>query len=84
MAKIGTAHLEIKPVVNDEALAKITAAITAAVRAGVEEGMKAAPTQLGPVTVTFNGDASTYVPHDHTEYVEGCFRCDLSRDERKP
>ena len=22
-----------------------------------------------------------YHPHDHQEYVEGCFRCDLSRDE---
>ena len=22
-----------------------------------------------------------YYPHDHQEYVEGCFRCDLSRDE---
>lgn len=21
------------------------------------------------------------VPHMHSEYVEGCFRCDLSRDE---
>ena len=21
------------------------------------------------------------VPHDHDEYVEGCFRCDLSRHE---
>ena len=21
------------------------------------------------------------VPHDHSEFVEGCFRCDLSRDE---
>lgn len=21
------------------------------------------------------------VPHDHREYVEGCFRCELSRDE---
>jgi hypothetical protein len=21
------------------------------------------------------------VPHDHAEYVEGCFRCDLNRDE---
>lgn len=21
------------------------------------------------------------VPHNHPEYVEGCFRCDLSRDE---
>lgn len=20
-------------------------------------------------------------PHTHSEYVEGCFRCDLSRDE---
>lgn len=22
-----------------------------------------------------------YVCHDHAEYVDGCFRCDLSRDE---
>jgi hypothetical protein len=21
------------------------------------------------------------IPHDHREYVEGCFRCDLSRHE---
>lgn len=21
------------------------------------------------------------IPHNHAEYVEGCFRCDLSRDE---
>lgn len=23
-------------------------------------------------------------PHNHTEHVEGCFRCDLSRDEAQP
>lgn len=23
-------------------------------------------------------------PHDHTEYVQGCFRCDLSRTETAP
>lgn len=22
-----------------------------------------------------------YVPHDHREYVDGCFRCELGRDE---
>lgn len=42
MAKIGTAHIELKPVLNDEALEQITAAITAAVKEGVEAGIKAA------------------------------------------
>lgn len=26
-------------------------------------------------------DTSGGVPHDHTTYVAGCFRCDLNRDE---
>lgn len=26
-------------------------------------------------------DRGSGVPHDHREYVPGCFRCDLSRDE---
>lgn len=42
MAKIGTAHVEIKPVLNDEALEQIATRIEAAVRAGVEAGMKSA------------------------------------------
>lgn len=24
------------------------------------------------------------VAHDHTEYIDGCFRCELSRDEVAP
>lgn len=24
---------------------------------------------------------TSFVPHDHTTHVAGCFRCDLSRDE---
>ena len=39
MAKIGTAHIEIKPVVNDDALAEITDRITDAVAEGVRRGM---------------------------------------------
>lgn len=26
-------------------------------------------------------DSMAPVPHDHTEHVKGCFRCELSRDE---
>lgn len=44
MAKIGTAHVEIKPVVSDEALEQITAAVEKAVAAGVERGMRRATT----------------------------------------
>lgn len=40
MAKIGTAHIEIKPVLSEDALTEITAKIEAAVRSGVEAGMK--------------------------------------------
>jgi hypothetical protein len=43
MAKIGTAHVEVKPVLNEEALAEITARIEEAVRAGVQAGLTAQP-----------------------------------------
>lgn len=39
MAKIGTAHIEVKPVVDDEALETIAERIAAAVAEGVERGM---------------------------------------------
>jgi len=39
MAKIGTAHVEIKPVLDEDALTRITDSIAAAVRAGVRRGM---------------------------------------------
>ena len=39
MAKIGTAHIEIKPVINDEALDAISQRIEDAVAAGVARGM---------------------------------------------
>lgn len=44
MAKIGTAHIEIKPVVNVEALDALTKRIEDAVAAGVERGMAKAQT----------------------------------------
>lgn len=42
MAKIGTAHVEIKPVLNAEALAEIMQQVEDAVAAGVERGMERA------------------------------------------
>lgn len=39
MAKIGTAHIEIKPVLNEEALDEITRRIEDAVAAAVAAGM---------------------------------------------
>lgn len=39
MAKIGTAHVEVKPVLNEAALAKIVDQIEAAVRLGVTRGL---------------------------------------------
>ena len=43
MAKIGTAHIEIKPVLNDEALEAITKRIEDAVAAGVARGLRIEP-----------------------------------------
>lgn len=43
MAKIGTAHVEIKPVINDEALEQITKRVEEAVAEGVRRGMRAVP-----------------------------------------
>jgi len=39
MAKIGTAHIEVKPVLNEEALAAIVQQIETAVARGVERGL---------------------------------------------
>jgi hypothetical protein len=44
MAKIGTAHIEIKPVVNLEALDAIAEQLAAAVAEGVARGMRKANT----------------------------------------
>jgi len=49
MAKIGTAHVEIKPVVSDEALAEVTRRVADAVAAGVALGMAR---QLGVTPVS--------------------------------
>ena len=40
MAKIGTAHIEIKPVLDEEALARIADRIEACVRGAIERGVK--------------------------------------------
>ena len=31
--------------------------------------------------MSVRGQRAAGVPHDHSTYVEGCFRCELSRDE---
>ena len=41
MAKIGTAHIEIKPVINEEALEALVQRIEDAIAAGVARGMAA-------------------------------------------
>lgn len=41
MTKIGTAHIELKPVLNEEALAQIAQTIEDAVAAGVARGLTA-------------------------------------------
>lgn len=41
MAKIGTAHIEIKPVLSDEALDELAKRIEDAVALGVQRGMYA-------------------------------------------
>ena len=42
MAKIGTAHIEIKPVLDQEALDALTVQIEQAIALGVSRGMAAA------------------------------------------
>lgn len=42
MAKIGTAHVEIKPVLNEQALADIAARIEAEVAAAIRAGIASA------------------------------------------
>ena len=43
MAKIGTVHIEIKPVLDEDALEQITQRIADAVTEGVRRGMAFAP-----------------------------------------
>lgn len=57
MAKIGTAHIEIKPVLNDEALEAIVARIEDAVAQGVARGLATADRRAsGPVRRQDNAD----------------------------
>ena len=51
MAKVGTAHLEIKPVLNEEALDAIEGMIREAVARGVQEGMAAAASSRPIVSI---------------------------------
>ena len=45
MAKLGTAHIEIKPVLNEDALTEITKRIEDAVAAGVTRALNTAAGQ---------------------------------------
>jgi hypothetical protein len=51
MAKIGTAHVEIKPVLNEEALEAIVARIESAIEAGVTRALEKARPIFGEVHV---------------------------------
>lgn len=46
MAKIGTAHVEIKPVLNEDALNAVTSQIEAAVQVAVQAGLAGAPVHI--------------------------------------
>ena len=46
MAKIGTAHIELKPVIDEAALNAITERIADAVAEGVRRGMENAPPRV--------------------------------------
>lgn len=58
MAKIGTAHIEIKPVINEEALEALVLRIEEAVAAGVARGVSG--TSLPPTV--FNYSINTEAP----------------------
>lgn len=49
MAKIGTAHIEVKPVLNEEALAAIGRQIEQTVRAAVAAGLTPAPRSFSEI-----------------------------------
>lgn len=51
MAKIGTAHVEIKPVLNEEALDALVARIESAIEAGVTRALEKARPLFGEVHV---------------------------------
>lgn len=57
MAKIGTAHIEVKPVLNEEALAGIVQRIEDAVAEGVRRGLEAQRSAT-TLVVDIRGDQS--------------------------
>ena len=63
MAKIGTAQIEIKPVINDEALEEITRRIADAVAAGVARGMAPQSLSVDYSTSPFAGRGEPYHPN---------------------
>lgn len=66
MAKIGTAHIEIKPVIDDEALERITARVEEAVAAGVARGIRTGASS----SLTISGGV-TIDPVDIASYMRG-------------
>lgn len=55
MAKIGTAHIEVKPVLNEDALDQITKRIEDAIAAGVQRGLEQ---RQRSVTLNLSGNGS--------------------------
>lgn len=72
MAKIGTAHIELKPVVNEDALNAIVERIAEAVAEGVKRGMASAP----PVI-----NASVVIPSYEKFAAELSRRADRARKD---
>lgn len=68
MAKIGTAHIEIKPVLNEEALDALVQRIEDAVEAGVARAM---------------ADANRRVGRDINEAAQGASRIKVWQDGKQ-
>jgi len=64
MAKIGTAHIEIKPVVDQEALDALTVLIERAVALGVKRGMAAVQSNPSRFTCPVQG-CTDRINHRH-------------------
>jgi len=68
MAKIGTAHIEIKPVINEEALEALVQRIEDAVAAGVARGMSG--TSLPPVVNIYSPAEVIDATHEYARRLK--------------
>ena len=85
MAKIGTAHVEIKPVISDEVLEVITSRIADAVAEGVKRGMQAAAPRpiYGDIHVAAPGVSFTTYKNTSASNCD-CTWCSRGLDHPEP